>query len=77
MPVGIVSDVLCILVGGFLGTVAGKRLPDKIKESLPMAFSLAAMAMGITSTVKYRFRRRKWINIGFMQYYMKTSGRLL
>lgn len=52
MPVGIVSDVLCILVGGILGTVAGKYLPDKIRESLPMTFSIATFAMAITSIVK-------------------------
>lgn len=54
MPVGIVSDVLCIFIGGIIGTFGGKRLPDKLKESLPMAFAMAAMAMGITSMVKMR-----------------------
>lgn len=52
MPLGIIADVSAIVLGGILGTLAGKRMPDKLKEELPMAFSLAAMAIGITSLIR-------------------------
>ncbi|MCC8189206.1 MAG: DUF554 domain-containing protein [Planctomycetes bacterium] len=52
MWLAIFADVTCIFLGGLLGTYAGRRMPDKIREGLLMTFSLASMTMGITNMVK-------------------------
>ncbi len=52
MPIGIIVNSLCVVVGGILGTFAGKFISARLKLVLPMAFSLGAMAMGITNIIK-------------------------
>lgn len=52
MPIGIIAVVTCIVVGGTLGAVGGKYLPDKLKSAMPMAFAIGSMGMGIVSIVK-------------------------
>lgn len=52
MPLGIIADVLSIFIGSIIGTFGGKHLPNKLKEALPMAFSMATMVMAVTSLVK-------------------------
>lgn len=54
MPLGLYLDVSCILVGGILGAVAGKHLPDKLREALPTTFSLVTLGMGILNIVQTR-----------------------
>ena len=49
MPYGIVVNSLCVLLGGFLGLLLKNRIPERFKDSLPMIFGLASMAMGITA----------------------------
>ena len=52
MPIGIMAVSSAILLGGGLGAVAGKHIPEKLKATLPMVFSLVAMTMGIISIIK-------------------------
>lgn len=54
MPIGMILDVLCIFVGGLIGAVGGKYLPDKLRDALPTAFSLVTLAMGIINIVQTR-----------------------
>lgn len=52
MPVGIITDVLSLLVGGLLGGVIGKRLSEDIKSALNNTFGFCAMAIGMRLIVK-------------------------
>lgn len=52
MPVGVIANAICLFLGGVLGTRLGKRLPEQIKTSLTLGFSLASFAMGIVNVVK-------------------------
>lgn len=48
MPIGIIINCISVLLGGLFGTVLGKRLPERIKETLPNIFAISAAALGIT-----------------------------
>lgn len=52
MSVGMIADVLAIVVGGLLGMVGGKRLPERIRDALTPAFAVATFGMAILSIVK-------------------------
>lgn len=51
MPIGVITNVLAVVVGGIIGTVIGPRLSPHIKEGLNTIFGVCAMAMGISSIV--------------------------
>ena len=51
MPVGVVINCLSVVVGGLVGTVAGKKLSAGYKEKMNMVFGACAMTMGISSIV--------------------------
>lgn len=48
MPIGIMINVLSVLLGGMVGTVAGHKLSLEFKEKLNMIFGVCAMTMGIS-----------------------------
>jgi len=48
MPLGILIDSLSIIIGRLLGSVLGKRLPDKLKTSLTQCFGFMATGIGIS-----------------------------
>lgn len=52
VPTGVMVDSLCVLLGGAIGAAAAGKIPSKVKTVLPMSFSLAAMAIGVTGIVK-------------------------
>ncbi len=52
MPIGILINATAILIGGLLGGVAGHKIPERIRNSLPLAFGACSMLMGITNIVK-------------------------
>lgn len=52
MTIGMFADILSIIIGGLLGAVGGKLLPDKQKEALTPTFAVATFGMGILSIVK-------------------------
>jgi uncharacterized membrane protein YqgA involved in biofilm formation len=54
MPIGILTNVLSVLLGGLLGATLGKYLPERIRISLPLVFGIAAMGMGVASIVKLK-----------------------
>jgi len=47
MPIGILTNVLAILLGGSVGALSGKLMSDNFKEGLNMTFSICSIAMGI------------------------------
>ena len=52
MPVGVLTDCSCVLIGGLLGTVLGSRFTLALREKLTMVLGFASMAIGINSIVK-------------------------
>ena len=49
MPIGVIINVLAVVVGGVLGSVAGRFLSQDFKDKLNMIFGVCAMTMGISS----------------------------
>jgi len=52
VPIGVIVDSLSVLLGGAIGAVTAGKIPPKVKIVLPMSFSIAAMAIGVTGIVK-------------------------
>lgn len=52
MPTGVLIECAAVLVGGAVGALLGKGLPQRICEVLNLIFSLSALSMGIVSVVK-------------------------
>ncbi len=44
-----------IIVGGLLGSVMGKRLPERLRSALPMTFGLCSMGLGIMLIIKVKY----------------------
>ena len=47
MPFGILTDVAAILIGGILGGLIGKRIPENLRKELNHIIGAWAMALGI------------------------------
>lgn len=52
MPVGIIINSVSVLIGGLIGTAAGKKIPDSMKKNIMLIFGLVSIVMGITYTIK-------------------------
>lgn len=52
MPIGIITDSSSVLLGGLFGALLSKKLPERIKDTLPMIFAISAAALGITLICK-------------------------
>lgn len=52
MPVGVIVNALSVAIGGVIGALLRKNLPERLKEDLPLGFGLCAIAIGINSIVK-------------------------
>ena len=46
-PIGAVTCAMCIVVGGLIGSAAGERISDNVKNTLNLIFALVALSMGI------------------------------
>ena len=51
MPTGVILNCLSVIIGGLIGTAAGKKLSTGYKEKMNMVFGSCAMTMGISSIV--------------------------
>lgn len=49
MPIGIIINASCIVVGGIIGLFAQNLISKRFKDSLNMIFGLCSMGMGISS----------------------------
>ena len=49
MPIGVAINTLSVLVGGFLGCLLGKKIPERIHHFLPTLFGYCAIGIGIQS----------------------------
>lgn len=53
MPIGVITNCTLVLIGGVLGTYFGKHIPRRTEDALTQTFGLCAIAIGITSIMKY------------------------
>ena len=51
MPIGVIANALCIIIGGIIGALAGEKLSGDFKDKLNMIFGCCSMSMGISSIV--------------------------
>ena len=51
MPIGVLVNTAAIALGGIIGALVGKKLPERLKTTLNMIFGVCAMGMGIASVV--------------------------
>lgn len=52
MPIGLITDVLSLFIGGLLGGVVGKHINADMKSALNNTFGFCAMAIGVRLIVK-------------------------
>ena len=48
MPIGIIINVASVFIGGILGAMMGKFIPDRINQALTGIFGLSAMLIGMS-----------------------------
>ena len=51
MPIGILVNVSAVVLGGLIGSLAGDKLPERLKNEMTTIFGVCAMAMGIISII--------------------------
>lgn len=49
MPTGVIINVLSVVLGGVLGTLAGHHLSPKFKADITLVFGVCSMGMGIST----------------------------
>ena len=50
--IGPIVNSAAIIIGGAAGALFGKRIPERLKERLPLVFGCVSMGLGITMIVK-------------------------
>ena len=53
--IGPFVNTAAILLGGMGGALLGERIPDSLKERMPMIFGCAALGLGVALVVKVRY----------------------
>lgn len=51
MPIGVISNVLAVAVGGLLGARFGSSLSQELKEKLNLIFGICSMGIGVSSII--------------------------
>ena len=51
MPIGVITNVLSMVLGGLLGSVIGGRLSESLKANMTATFGVCAMSIGISTIV--------------------------
>jgi len=51
MPIGILVNTSCIIIGGLIGTIAGKYISEGFKNKINMVFGCCSFAMGMSTCV--------------------------
>lgn len=49
MPIGVITNVLAVIIGGLIGAVVGPRMSERLKNGLNTIFGICAMTMGVSS----------------------------
>ena len=51
MPIGIIVNIICVVLGGITGSLIGHKLSDSFKDGLNTVFGVCAMSIGISSII--------------------------
>eukprot|EP00833_Pecoramyces_ruminatium_P004087 jgi/Orpsp1_1/1178119/evm.model.c7180000064126.1 len=51
IPIGVIVNIISVALGGLLGTVAGKYIPEDLKDKITMVFACCSFGMGISTCV--------------------------
>ena len=51
MPIGVISNVLAVAIGGLLGARFGSSLSQELKDKLNLIFGICSMGIGISSII--------------------------
>ena len=51
MPIGIIVNIIAVIAGGIVGSLAGHKLTDSFKTRMTMVFGVCCMAIGINSII--------------------------
>ena len=54
MPIGVITNVGAVLVGGVLGCLIGNRVSEQWKTTLTGFFGLAALTMGVVLILRVK-----------------------
>lgn len=52
MPIGPLTNVIAVLIGGFIGAFFGDKISKRLRLALPLTFGAASMGMGIVLIMK-------------------------
>lgn len=52
MPIGIILDAACVIIGTLIGLGIGKHIPEKMKESMTIVFGLVCFSLGISFLIE-------------------------
>lgn len=51
MPIGVIINITCVILGGIVGSLVGHKLSESFKEGLNTVFGACAMTIGIGAIV--------------------------
>lgn len=52
LPIGVIVNGLSVVIGGIIGAFLGDKLPERLRNNLPLIFGCSSCAMGIATIVK-------------------------
>ncbi|OGO80454.1 MAG: hypothetical protein A2Y21_02545 [Clostridiales bacterium GWC2_40_7] len=52
MPIGIIANSSAVAIGAIIGALAGKKLPQNLRTTLPILAGFISMSMGIFAIIK-------------------------
>ena len=51
MPIGIIVNIICVVLGGIMGSLVGHKLSASFKDGLNTVFGVCSMSIGISSII--------------------------
>jgi len=54
MPIGVLINCFAVLLGGIIGGIGGKKMPQRVREALPKIFGFSAITLGIVKILETR-----------------------
>lgn len=55
MLIGPYVNGAAVVIGGLLGALAGRKIPERVKLALPLTFGLCSIGLGINLVIKVQF----------------------
>lgn len=49
--IGIIANIVCVIAGGVIGAICGKKISDDLKTKINSVFGICAIGMGISSII--------------------------